>query len=135
MNRTRILITMLALTVAVAPVFGATSRQYRGPTGENPRGVQAPGNGLIGSARLSSKSRQVEGNGRWEFWWEINRDRFLRSALQRNSRDLAGDATFTDPALLGPRAQLISREDVREPQLILVFFFLHFVDFLLNPIY
>jgi HEAT repeat protein len=115
MKRTTTMITLVLLaSLAFAPVFGATSRQYRGPAGENPRGLFAPGSGVIGTSRLGSKSRQVEGEARWEFWWETNRDRFLRRALDANTGQIAGDATFPALAGAGDEDELISRDDIRK---------------------
>jgi len=91
LRRTVTSILVLALGAGIA--LGGTAAQYRGPTGENPIGIVPPGaNGPIGSERLVSRGRDIDGLKRWEFWWELNRDRFLRLAAGRNIGAVSGGA-------------------------------------------
>jgi len=87
-------LVVLAMTAGIA--LGGTATQYRGPSGENPIAIAGPGvNGAIGSDRLMSKGRDIDGLKRWEFWWEMNRDRFLRLAARRNIGAVSGGAMAT----------------------------------------
>jgi HEAT repeat protein len=80
------MIAILALATIAGAAYAGTAAQYRGPAGEAPKGLLPPSaDGPIGSDRLVSRSRQVEGFTRWEFWWELNRDRFLRRAAARTA--------------------------------------------------
>jgi HEAT repeat protein len=85
------MIAILALATIAGAAYAGTAAQYRGPAGEAPKGLLPPSaDGPIGADRLVSRSRQVEGFTRWEFWWELNRDRFLRRAAAR------GNGTVTE---------------------------------------
>ena len=87
----RALIWALALLTMTVPAFAGPALNYRGPVNEAPKGLVAPGlEGPIGTERLHSRSNRVEGDARWEFWWEMNRAGFLRRALKTNERMLTG---------------------------------------------
>ncbi len=85
------LTSFLAALLVNGTALAGPALQYRGPTNEAPQGLVAPGmDGTIGTQRLQSKSGRVEGDARWEFWWELNRDRYLRTALRTNERLVSG---------------------------------------------
>lgn len=90
-RKTAITIAMLVIGSGIA--IGGTAAQYRGPAGENPIAIAAPStDGPIGTERLVSRGRDIDGPRRWEFWWELNRDRFLRMAAGRNIGTVSGGA-------------------------------------------
>jgi len=87
----RALMFALVLFLLATPVLSGPALNYRGPRNETARGIAGPGEeGLLGTARLHSKSNRVEGDARWEFWWECNRDTYLRRALKTNERLRSG---------------------------------------------
>lgn len=80
--------TILTLVMLAGPAFGGGARPYRGPVGDLPRGIEDPSaEGAAGTERLWSPTGQYDGRNRWEFWWELNRDRHLRAALAADLPD------------------------------------------------
>jgi len=106
MQRRIFLIAVAATLLAASTAMAGTAAQYRGPANESPRGLTGPGDGVIGSERLVSRSRQVEGLTRWEFWWEMNRERFLRMAFLANGRTVSDEAVASFVAAPSPADQV-----------------------------
>ncbi|MEN8148893.1 MAG: HEAT repeat domain-containing protein [Planctomycetota bacterium] len=122
-------LSILVLTLIGGLSLGGTAVQYRGPEGANPYAIAPPTvDGPIGVERLASRGREIEGVSRWEFWWEMNRDRFLRRAAGRNEAALTGPGTFFAVSDRGPEwigesdirlrvvRALLSRLDSRDPE-------------------
>jgi len=108
------LTTALALVLLAGTGFPGTAEHYRGPVDENPRGLFGPGmSGPFAVPRLVSRSRQVEGESRWEFWWEMNRERFLLRAAARNAAG-PGDGPGAAFAMAAPEFDLVAPADVEK---------------------
>lgn len=114
MRATRILAAALVLAILSGTGRAETAKAYRGPMNELPKAFAPPSaDGPAGTERLASRSRQVEGLDRWEFWWETNRGEWLRAALAETRDERAEGATATVWAGNLPNAALVGEDDVK----------------------